>query len=36
MSSAEKFQQEVTSRLPLLVASAADGPIGRAADLMAD
>ena len=36
MSSAEKFQQEVTSRLPLLVASAADGPISRAADLMAD
>ncbi|HET9127118.1 MAG TPA: SIS domain-containing protein [Propionibacteriaceae bacterium] len=36
MTSAEQFHQEVASRLPLLVASAADGPIARAADLMAD
>lgn len=36
MTSAEQFHQEVVSRLPLLVASAADGPIARAADLMAD
>ncbi len=36
MTTAEQFQLEVTSRLPLLVASAADGPIARACDLMAE